>query len=176
MKVYTFKKSDSGYIGKAFEMAVKNALNRNNADYVSAAGRTDFVYKRKCYDTKQNGSVLKYGEHDIMVRGSKRIIYATHVAYKIVEETDENITVFIDLGNTDMFCTDRAAFLEFLLSNGHAKANASRETINIQTSWNYKKNAYHGKRGKIIEQWLDENKLFDDDIIEDILDGFYNGF
>ena len=54
MKVYTFKKSDNGYIGKAFEMAVKNALNRNNADYVSAAGRTDFIYKRKCYDNRRS--------------------------------------------------------------------------------------------------------------------------
>ena len=36
MEKYTFNKTDSGYIGKAFEMAVKTALNRKNGVHFAA--------------------------------------------------------------------------------------------------------------------------------------------
>jgi hypothetical protein len=39
--------------------------------------------------------------------------------------------------------------------------------------YNYKKAAYHGKKGRTLEAWMEENRLFEDSIIDDILDGFY---
>lgn len=171
--IYTFNRTDKGYIGKAFEMAVKEALNRRNADRVSAQGVTDFRYG-KYYDVKQNGTVLQYHPGERMIKGSSRVIYATHVAYTVEAETAETISISIDLGNTDMYCLDRADFLGFLLTEkGYCKVNEIRGELNIQTMWNYKKNAWHGAKGKRLEAWMDANRLMDDSIVEDILDGFY---
>ena len=171
---YTFDKTDSGYIGKAFEMAVKEVLHRRNASTVSPAGRTDFC-RGKYYDVKQNGTVLQYNPGEAMIKGSSRVIYATHVAHTVEAVTDSTITISIDLGATDMFVLDRKEFIDFLLSTpGFCKVNASRGTLNIQTMYNYKKNAYHGKKGRVLEAWMEENRLFDDSTVEDILDGFYS--
>lgn len=171
MKQYTFNKTDSGIIGKAFEMAVKDTLRRKYADRVSPAGQTDFRYMRKCFDVKQNGSVIRYHEEEGYIKGSSRVIYATHVAHTVTAETETEITVEIDLGATEMFCVDRNEFVRFLLENGYAKYNASRGTTNIQTCYNYKKDAYHGRLGRKIEEWCYDNEIADDiDIIEAILE------
>lgn len=171
MKEYTFNKTDSGIIGKAFEKAIKDALSRRNPNKVSPAGRTDFLFMRKAFDVKQNGSVIRYFDDDKFIRGSSRVIYATHVSHNIVSETDTEITVTIDLGNTEMFCVDRSEFVKFLLENGYAKQNVSRGTINIQTCYNYKKDAYHGRTGHKIEEWCRDNEIFDDiDIIGRIME------
>ncbi len=174
MKVYTFEKKNSGYIGIAFEMAVKDALHRKHADRLAPAGKADLNYNRKNYDTKQNGSVLHYNADWRMIQGSGRVVYATHISYNVVAETETHISISVDLGATDMWCVDRKQFLDFLLNTeGFCKVNASRGTLNIQTMWNYKKNAYHGRKGRILEAWLDNNKLTDDPIVEDIIEGFY---
>lgn len=167
---YTFNKTDSGIQGKAFEMAIKSALNRKNAGRVSPCGVADFRYNSKNYDTKQNGTVLRYSEFSGYIKGSGRVIYATHIAYTIANEDEEKITISVDLANTEMFVVDRKEFVEFLLENGYAKENASRGTVNIQTCYNYKKDAYHGRVGRYIEAWARENML-DDDILADILEG-----
>ncbi len=174
MTIYTFDKKNKGYIGDAFEMAVKEALNRRNADSVSSQGKSDFRYRNKNYDTKQNGSVLQYHPGERMIKGSNRVVYATHVAYTVEAETAETISISIDLGNTDMYCLDRADFLGFLLTEkGFCKVNEARGQLNVQTFWNYTKNAWHGAKGKRLEAWMDANRLMDDSIVEDILDGFY---
>lgn len=166
---YTFNKTDKGYIGKAFEMAVKSALNRRNADKVSAQGKSDFRFCRINYEVKQNGSCIQYRPNARYISGSSRVIYSTHIAYSVVAEDADTITIAVDLGNTDMYVVDRNAFVEFLLTHkGAVKVNKERETVNIQTVYNYKKNAYHGKLGKVIEEWARENDL-DDDIIGEIL-------
>ena len=69
-----------------------------------------------------------------------------------------------------MFVFDRKEFVEFLSEIGCLKRNESRGTVNIQTVWNYKKNAYHGRKGRLIEEWAYDHDL-DDDIIGDILAG-----
>lgn len=172
MKQYTFKKTDSGIIGKAFEMAIKDTLRRKYPDRVSPAGQSDFVYMRKHFDVKQNGSPIRYSETSKYIKGSSRVIYATHVSHNIESETDTTITISIDLGGTEMFCLDRNEFVAFLLENGYAKYNASRGTTNVQTCYNYKKDKYHGCVGHYIEEWAYENEINDDiDIIGDILDG-----
>jgi hypothetical protein len=169
-KVYTFNNTDCAYIGKAFEMAVKECLHRKNPDRISPCGREDFIFNRKHYEVKQNGGVLKYSEFDDFLRGSKRIIYATHIAHNIVEITEKTLSVSISLAESEIFVLDREEFLTFLAENKLMKVNASRGTVNIQTCYNYKKNAYHGRAGKKIEEWAREHEI-DDDIITLILDG-----
>lgn len=172
MKQYTFNKIDSGIYGKAFEMAIKDALNRKHPDSVSPCGQTDFIYNRKRYDVKQNGTCIKYAEHQRYIKGSNRVIYATHIAYNVISETADTITITVDLANTDMFLFDRNDFINYLQEINGVKVNASRGTANIQTCYNYKKNAYHGKKGKMIEEWGFDNQLYDDDdIIGAILAG-----
>ena len=167
---YTFNKTDSGIQGKAFEMAVKDALNRKNANRVSPCGQTDFRFDRKCYEVKQNGTCLRYHEGEQMIKGSNRVLYATHIAYATIEEDDENITIEVDLLNTEIFVLDRSEFIEYLISEGMVKVNASRGTVNIQTCYNYKKDAYHGRTGRRIEEWARDNEI-DDDIVSLIYDG-----
>ena len=168
---YTFKKIDSGFIGKGFELAVKDALNRKNADRVSPCGQADFRFNGHNYDVKQNGSVLRYNPTSKYIKGSSRVIYASHIAYTVTAETEETITIAVDLASTDLFVVDRNDFVAFLLDNGLAKANKSRGTVNVQTGYNYKKDAYHGRTGKKIEAWAYENEHDDDDIIGTILAG-----
>lgn len=173
MKTYTFNKTDKGYIGNAFEMAIKDALHSKNADRVSPAGKTDLRYG-KYYDIKQNGTVLQYDAESGMIHGSSRVIYATHVAHTVVAETETTISIQIRLDETDMFCLDKKTFLNYLLSEkGFCKYNAERGQVNIQTLYNYKKDAYHGKKGKTLEAWMELNRLVEDSIVEDILDGYY---
>ena len=86
MKIYTFDKTDCGIFGKAFEMAIKDALRRKNADRVSPCGVADFRYNCKNYDTKQNGSCIRYSNDTGYIRGSNRVIYATHIAHTIVRK------------------------------------------------------------------------------------------
>ena len=167
---YTFNKTDCGIIGKAFEMAVKEALNRKNSNRVSPCGTSDFRYNSKNYEVKQNGTCLQYHEGEKMIKGSNRVLYATHVAYTAITETETEITISVDLLNTEIFVLDRSEFLKYLLENGMVKINASRGTANIQTCYNYKKDAYHGRTGKRIEEWARENEI-DDDIISLIYDG-----
>ena len=167
MKNYYFNKTDKGIIGKAFEMAIKDALNRKNADRVSPCGTCDFIYNHKRYDTKQNGSVIKYAEHSNYIKGSNRVIYATHITHTMTVIDDNTVAVAVDLLNTDFYCVDRKEFIEFLQDIGCIKYNAGRGTVNIQTVYNYTKDAYHGKKGKLIEDWASEHWL-DDEAIDAI--------
>lgn len=167
-KIYTFKKTDKGIQGKAFEMAIKNALNRPNPDTVSPAGQPDFRYHHYNYDCKQNGTVIKYDSHKQYIKGSNRVIYASHIDFDIVGETDKTVSIIVNLENTQMFILDRFELVNYLLENNKAKYNPSRNCINIQTLYNYKKKEYHGTAGKALERWAFEHEI-DDDIISDIL-------
>lgn len=167
MKQYTFKATDKGIVGKAFEMAIKDALSRKSADRVSPCGVADFKFNNKNYDVKQNGTVLKYSEHQSYVKGSNRVIYATHVSYNTITQDSEHITIAIDLLNTDMFVVDKKAFVQFLQSIGCIKLNKQRDTVNVQTVYNYSKEKYHGRKGVMIEEWASENYI--DDEIMDII-------
>lgn len=166
---YTFDKTDSGIFGKAFEMAIKDALNRKNPNSVSPCGVADFRYFRRNYDAKQNGSCIRYTPNGSYIKGSNRVLYATHIAHTITAETETHITIEVDLLSTEIFVLDRHEFIEYLLENGMVKLNASRGTANIQTCYNYKKDAYHGRTGKRIEEWAREHEI-DDDIVSIIYD------
>ena len=170
MTNYTFKITDDGIFGKAFEMAVKEALNRKNPNSVSPCGTADFRYHSKNYDTKQNGSCVRYNPSGLYVKGSNRVIYAVHIAHTVVYQDEKYITLSVDLANTEMYCVDKKAFITFLLSINGVKLNSSRGTANIQTSYNYNQGKYHGKKGHIIEAWCQDNSITDT-VIDDILDG-----
>ena len=172
MKSYVFKKVDSGFLGKAFEMAIKDSLNRKNANRVSPCGSADFRYMRKNYEVKQNGSVLRYNPNSSYIKGSNRVIYATHISYEVITETAEEIEIIVDLADTELLLVDKTEFVDFLREINCIKENAGRGTVNIQTVYNYKKDAYHGRKGRLIEEWAYENALDDeDDIIGAILEG-----
>lgn len=169
MKSYTFGLNDKGIYGDAFEMAVKAALALADADTVSPKGKPDFRYNRKCYDAKQNGTVIQYAGESGYVKGSSRVIYAPYIAYTVEERTAETITISVDLANTEFFVLDRDAFIKFLLATkGATKRNASRGDVNIQTVYNYTKRANHGKLYDKLTAWAYENAL-DDPIIDAIL-------
>lgn len=167
-----FNENDDGYIGKAWEYALKVLLERKNAYRISPAGRTDFVYNGQYYEVKQNGGVARYSEYDGMFRGSKRIIYATHIENTVTHNGDGTITVALDLENTEFFVLDRKKFIAYLKETNGLKINESRGTMNIQTMYNYTKNAYHGKRGKDLEKWARQNGL-EDDILNVLFDKIY---
>lgn len=160
--IYTFNAHDDGILGKAFEMAIKDLLNRKNANKVSPCGSADFRYASKNYDTKQNGSCLKYSENSGYIKGSNRVVYATHIVHTIVAQTETEIAIEVDLESTEIFVVDKVEFINFLRSINCVKENASRHTVNIQTVYNYKKDAYHGAKGRKIEEWCYENELVDD--------------
>lgn len=171
-KSYTFKKTDTGYLGKAFELSVKDALSRKNADKVSPCGRSDFQYNYKHYDVKQNGSIIQYAPGEKYIKGSSRVIYASHIAYQVITETADEVTISIDLGETELLVVERQAFIDFLLSEkGLAKYNSVRKQVNIQTGYNYTKKAYHGRVGKRIEEWARNHEAEEaNDIIGAILE------
>lgn len=167
-----FNQNDDGCIGKAFECALKEVLKRKNAEKISPAGSCDFIFNHKHYEVKQNGGVAKYSNKKNAFVGSNTIIYATHIANTIVNNGNGTITVYIDLENTEFFVLDRKAFYNYLMDTNGLKVNASRGTVNIQTMYNYSKNAYHGARGKRLEVWARENGL-DDNILEVLFDRIY---
>lgn len=169
MKSYTFNIDDKGFLGKAYEMATKFAVDIADADTVSPKGKPDFRFNRKCYDVKQNGTVIQYANESGYIKGSSRVIYAPYIAYTVEERTAETITVSVDLANTEFFVLDRDAFVKFLLTTkGATKRNAKRGNINIQTVYNYTKREKHGNLYDKITAWAYENAL-DDPIIDVIL-------
>ena len=177
--VHTFKKSDDGKFGKAFEIEIKRALKRRNAVTVSPCGMSDFRYNNKNYDAKQNGTVIKYQSHSQYVRGSSRVIYATHISYEIIGShfaPDKDGTMCewldftVDLYDTQMFVLDKVEFIEFLLEHNKVKINKSRGCANIQSGYIYKSNKFHGATSRLIEEWAFEHEI-DDDVIGDILEG-----
>jgi hypothetical protein len=163
-----FRRRDDAIQGKATEMTVNATMEKAHSERIRPAGATDFIYNHKYYDIKQNGSVLKYERFKKWVRGSNRIIYATHVDYVIVHQTDDFIAIMINLTATDFFVVDRYEFIDFLKSINGIKYNASRECYNVQTMYNYTKDAYHGAKGRKLEEWMQENAL-EDDVLDVIL-------
>lgn len=167
--VYTFKNGDKSKQGKGFEMAIKEALSLANARKVSPQGKPDFRYRRKCYDVKQNGTVIKYAGESGYIKGASRVIYATHIAYEVLEVTETHTTIKVNLADTEMFVVDRNAFVKFLkATDGMTKTNKEGTEVNIQTQYSYTKSAYHGKKWKALTEWLYENDI-GDDVIGEIL-------
>ena len=169
--MYVFKKTNKGRYGDAFEMAIKNALGLKNANCVSPQGQPDFRYNRKCYDVKQNGTIVQYSDSKSYIKGSSRVIYATHIACTEIELDEYTVGITVDLKNTDMVCVDRNEFVEFLkATKGFLKKNDKRNEVNIQTMYSYTKKELHGKKAAILDAWAEEHWL-DDEVMEAIFEG-----
>lgn len=164
MTTYIYNIKDKGIFGDTLEKAIKKALNRSNPDFVSPQGQEDFRFNRKHYEIKQNGSCIRYHGNKQYIKGSSRVIYATHIACTVATY-DETKAVSIDLQNTDLFCVDKQEFLDFLLNNGMTKENGERGETNIQSLYNYSRSQYIGKKGKVIEKWCTEHSI-DTEIID----------
>lgn len=161
----------SGDIGDATEMLFKFHAGVKKWDVVSPTGKPDFARGFTHYDVKQNGSPIVYGD-SCAVKGSSRVIYATHIDVEIIELNEQYKTIQFNLEKTEFFIVDKKSFVKFLKDNNLCKENATRRQVNIQTVFNYSKNAPHGKKGAVIREWCRENEVdtdFKAEIIASIL-------
>lgn len=167
-------KFSDGDIGDIFEMLVKYFANVKKWDKVSPTGKPDFAIGSRHYDVKQNGSPIIYGKN-APVSGSSRVIYAPFVSCRIVEQTATYRVFEFDLSNTEFFIVDKKAFVKFLRTSPKnlCKVNESREQLNIQTVYNYSKQAYHGKKAQYIRDWCIDNEV-DEDLKNLILENVFN--
>lgn len=171
---FTFDKNDKGKYGDAAEMLVKYACGISNPWTITEKGKPDFKLGRRSYDVKQNGTVIKYNANDrTYVRGSSRIVYTTHLEQETIDNGDGTVTVMVDMASTQWYVLDKREFIKFLESiNGIHKVNEARNEVNVQTFWNYKKDAWHGSKGRQLEAWAWEHALEDDGIVDKIMEVF----
>lgn len=131
---YGYKPTDAGATGKAFERACKEHLHMLSK--VARAGRSDLRRAKIYYEVKtSSGELGNNGEK--LVKGSSRVIYCPRV------ESDK------ELDEQTAFVLSRADFLLVLESCGLLREKIStngQRKITIQTFWNNKLNAPHGKK------------------------------
>lgn len=131
---YGYKPTDTGATGKAFERACKEYLHMLSK--VARAGQSDLRRAKIYYEVKtSSGELCNDGEK--LVKGSSRVIYCPRV------ESNK------ELDKQTAFVLSRADFLLVLencgLLRGKISTNGQRK-ITIQTFWNNKLNAPHGKK------------------------------
>ena len=123
-----------GRNGKAFERLCKERLHMQSK--VAAPGRTDMRRAAQCYEIKSGaGELGKLG--DKLVKGSRYVIYCPVINPK-KELTEQRAYVMA-----------RDTFLEVLSEAGLLREKTStngERKITIQTFWNGKLNAPHGKK------------------------------
>lgn len=131
---YGYKSTDTGATGKAFERACKEHLHM--LPKVSRAGTSDMKRACKWYEIKSGAGELG-NDGEKLVKGSSRVIYCPRV------ESDK------ELDEQTAFVLGRADFLLVLESCGLLREKIStngQRKITIQTFWNNKLNAPHGKK------------------------------
>ncbi len=132
---YGFDTSDCGWRGKAFEVGTKDFLGFKNPR-VSPAGRADCRRANRYYEFKHCGGELGV-LGDKLIKGSNLICYAP-----IVHGDDElqSIRAYVMPRDTFLAVLDNVGLLrEKTSSNGIRK-------VTIQTFWNNKLDAPHGKK------------------------------
>lgn len=167
-------KITSAIQGGYIEMITKYASGIAEWNCISPAGQPDFAVKYRHYDVKQNGSPIEYGNGK-KIQGSSRVIYAPFVACQLVEDTATYQIWEFDPASTEFFIVDKWAFVKFLQTSPKnlIKPNSSREQVNIQTVYNYSKQAYHGKKAQYIRDWCIENEI-ETEFKDRLLEVFYN--
>lgn len=131
---YGYKPTDTGATGKAFERACKEHLHMLSK--VARAGRSDLRRAYVYYEVKTSSGELG-NDGEKLVKGSSRVIYCPRV------ESDK------ELNEQVAFVLSRADFLLVLESCGLLREKIStngQRKITIQTFWNNKLNAPHGKK------------------------------
>lgn len=131
---YGYADSDCGRNGKAFERLCKERLHMQSK--VAAPGRTDMRRAAQCYEIKTGaGELGKLG--DKLVKGSRYVIYCP------VINPDKELT------EQKAYVMSRSTFLEVLAEAGLLREKTStngERKVTIQTFWNNKLNAPHGKK------------------------------
>ena len=131
---YGYKPTDTGATGKAFERACKERLHMLSK--VARAGQSDLRRAKVYYEVKTSSGELG-NDGEKLVKGSSRVIYCPRVESN--KELDEQTA----------FVLSRADFLLVLESCGLLREKIStngQRKITIQTFWNNKLNAPHGKK------------------------------
>ena len=131
---YSYADNDCGRNGKAFERLCKERLHMQSK--VAAPGRTDMRRAAQCYEIKTGaGELGKLG--DKLVKGSRYVIYCP------VIKPDK------ELAEQRAYVMSRSTFLEVLSEAGLLREKTSTDgerKVTIQTFWNNKLNAPHGKK------------------------------
>lgn len=131
---YGYLSTDTGAVGKAFERACKEHLHMLSK--VARAGQSDLRRAKVYYEVKTSAGELG-NDGEKLVKGSSRVIYCPRV------ESDK------ELDKQIAFVINRADFLLVLESCGLLREKIStngQHKITIQTFWNNKLNAPHGKK------------------------------
>ena len=131
---YGYKPTDTGATGKAFERACKEHLHMLSK--VARAGQSDLRRAKVYYEVKTSSGELG-NDGEKLVKGSSRVIYCPRV------ESDK------ELEKQVAFVLNREDFLHVLESCGLLREKTStsgQRKITIQTFWNNKLNAPHGKK------------------------------
>lgn len=131
---YGYKATDAGATGKAFERACKEHLHMISK--VARAGQSD-LRRANIYHEVKTGSGELGNDGEKLVKGSSRVIYCPRV------ESDK------ELNEQTAFVLSRADFLLVLEGCGLLREKTStngQRKITIQTFWNNKLDAPHGKK------------------------------
>lgn len=131
---YGYKPTDTGATGKAFERACKEHLHMISK--VARAGHSDLRRANVYHEVKTGGGELG-NDGEKLVKGSSRIIYCPVVDCE--KELEKQVA----------FVLSRENFLHVLESCGLLREKIStngQRKITIQTFWNNKLNAPHGKK------------------------------
>lgn len=131
---YGYKETDAGATGKAFERACKEHLHMLSK--VARAGHSD-MRRANVYHEIKTGAGELGNEGEKLVKGSSKVIYCP-----LVDGEKE-------LKQQNAFVLTRNDFLLVLehcgLLREKTATNGTRKTT-IQTFWNHKLNAPHGKK------------------------------
>ena len=131
---YGYKSTDTGATGKAFERACKEHLHMLSK--VARAGRSD-LRRANVYHEVKTGSGELGNDGEKLIKGSSRVIYCPRVESE--KELEKQVA----------FVLSRADFLLVLESCGLLREKVStngQRKITIQTFWNHKLDAPHGKK------------------------------
>lgn len=162
------KELDNGAQGTLLEILIANIANpRDFRQELKSQGRADIKHKYN-YDVKSASSPIKYGNKDF-IYGSSRLIYAPYLKFNILKIDNEIATIQLDIREQSIYCITKKDFLTIIEKLGLRKNNKSRDTININTLYNYTKNKPHSaKKLKELTYLLEQYNLSDDELYKKI--------
>ena len=158
------KEIDNGAFGTLFELLIANISNpKDKRQKLKSQGLADIKCKYN-YDTKTASSPIKYGNKNY-IYGSSRLIYAPFVNYEIVKMNDKIVTLKVDIRKQNVFCVSKKDFLEIIEILNLRKNNKSRDTVNINTVWNYTTGKAHSqKKLKQFIELLSKHNIENDEL------------
>jgi len=160
--VSDYNMNDCGRYGKAMECAM------TRKDRAKSANKVDWYHLRERYESKTGaGELGNVGER--LVKGVKKVLYIPVVVTRTVVVNGKTKEVVLP-EDQEGFILTRENFLQALESAGALRTKVSTagvEKVTIQTFWNRKKNAPHGK---LYERILDAMYEYCDETLEEMLE------